>query len=167
MATIYCPHCGKEIFDELLECPNCHGPIEKNVENVINEVWEKRNKKEKNALIACGIIALIFVFYMSFAAIGSGTFDGGMIFAWILICIFVIPMLMCFFYGVRWGFQWAKKTAFWGFILIPVVGWFAGLGIICAVGGVAGFVITPMAVFNWITKKPIVSKEKIMKELSK
>lgn len=27
MAVMSCPHCGKELYDGLLECPHCYGPV--------------------------------------------------------------------------------------------------------------------------------------------
>ncbi|MCQ2522091.1 MAG: hypothetical protein MJ105_06905 [Lachnospiraceae bacterium] len=50
MAVMSCPHCGKELYDGLLECPHCFGPISQNVELAIDEIVAERNRKEKKAL---------------------------------------------------------------------------------------------------------------------
>lgn len=155
MATMYCPHCGKEIFDGLLECPNCHGPITQNLELAIDEIVEERNKKEKKAIVICGVIALMFSIMI------ASTVE---MFA---MAIILTLLLTCMLYGARWAWSWAKGTALWGFLMLPFLGWLFGIMIIFCIGAFGGLVITPKAIISWIKKKPIISKEKIIEELSR
>ena len=51
MATINCPHCGKEMFEELTTCPHCGGPVfsetlKRKVEENIRVLASKAEKDE-------------------------------------------------------------------------------------------------------------------------
>ena len=163
MATINCPHCGKEIFDELLECPSCHGPIEQNVENAIDEMLMERNKSEKLAFIACAVIAGMLALTLGLASLTS---PSGSLLTLILIVIVEFPVMTCVCYGMRWAYNKMKDTSIWEYMSIPIIGWIIGLYIIIFVGIVAGVIVGPLAIINLIKKKPIISREKLLKELS-
>lgn len=165
MGTIACPHCGKQIYDGLVECPDCHGPIEANIEIAIDEIVEERNKKEKKNLITSIVLGVITGVLLTAMFISMNMGDNIMQVIGIGLLMIVFYPLM--FYGISVVFRKLKGGVLWGFILFPVVGWMIGLVVILYAGALGGIVITPIALIKLFTKKPLVSKEKILKELEK
>ena len=102
MATINCPHCGKEMFEELTTCPHCGGPVFSEAsQKKYTEGLQEINQSEKKWLIGTTIAGIVFtvvflgkVFTDSeiFEAIFGFTFCSYVYAAWFYACHYFHPI---------------------------------------------------------------------------
>ena len=159
MATINCPHCGKEMYDMLDTCPHCGGPVvsealkEETVKNVA-EICTRANQKEKLWLLISVIVGVVGGCWMRTYTTGEG--GPGI---WGLLFIGFDFMLIV--YGGHY-FHVYRRVANKGFsvgiilflILIP----FIILGCL-----LLGFYAVPKSLLRLITRQPLLSESEVMK----
>ena len=159
MATINCPHCGKEMYDMLDTCPHCGGPVvsealkEETIKNVA-EICARANQKEKLWLLISVIVGVVGGCWMMTYSTGeggpgiAGPLLAGIGFMWIV-------------YGGHY-FHVYRRVANKGFsvgiilflILIP----FILMG--CAFLGVYA---VSKSLLRLITRQPLLSESEVMK----
>ncbi len=180
MATINCPHCGKEMFDELTTCPHCGGPVfsetlKRKVEENIRVLAPKAEKDENKffnivtlALLSFMSLVTIVVFIGLFIPniIKSGgnpvtviAIILGTILGFVIGAIMIIPFFGGFVYTCRFLHPIKRIQHNPSFIIVTLV----MTGIIAYFGG---WFFYCRALFRKLSKKPLLSEKDIANLIS-
>lgn len=167
MAAMKCPYCGKKVKLGMEKCPKCGEIIVDRSNLDIDKIVKQRNKREISSLIICTIVGFFLGIYLYSVGAQFAGSEGGLA---VGIMLVITGLFMGFgFYGMRCLFQATAGWSIWGLIAVPILGWFplfALLMVIFMAGMVYGmFFKGPVAWIKLILKKPLVSREKILKEL--
>lgn len=157
MATIYCPHCGKEMFDGLNTCPHCGGPVMSPAsKKELDSKIEKVIKNEKIWLIGSLIAGIVLGI-----GILSGMEDAGFV-----IKLMGVYAYFAFFYGMH-CFHPLKRFKSHGIIWFILFGWIVFFVYLYA-GAFGGlFYWAPRAIIRLCTRKPLLSDKDIQKLIDK
>ena len=167
MATINCPHCGKEMFEMLDTCPHCGGPVvsealEKAIDKDIAEICARENKGEKLWFILSTVVGVFLGGAMGISTIGAaigtkdflGSFVAGI--GFIVIGSFVYSGMV---YGCHSFHPIRRFSNMFGLAIGLVLSLMIGL-MVGFLGGL--FFWYPRAVYRLIKHEPLLTEDEVV-----
>ncbi len=177
MATINCPHCGKEMFEMLDTCPHCGGPVvsealNKEVKRNIAEISRQVNQKEKVWLFLSIIAGIMFAFSSYEKIGGPSELRPDFVPQWVetvLQCLFFFLPGAWVVYGahylhiVRRGLDFISRYGLIICLLFAIIIFVFAL-MACLM---VGFFTFPIALFRFLIHKPLLSDNEVMSLVNK
>ena len=179
MATINCPHCGKEMYEMLDTCPHCGGPVlskalEQKVTEDIEEVSARVNQSEKVWLLLSIVAGLLFAFW------GVNTISDSFADSYEIYHVPATVTAVFTFVFFAWGVTIAVYGAHYLHIVRRALEFISKYGlIICLLLAIfifvlvlmacvmTGFVMFPRSILRFITRKPLLSESEVMSLVNK
>ena len=98
---MFCSHCGKEIPDDSVKCPDCGAEVKQPAPEKKENFLEKTHPCTLTALLISGVIAILSIFYIVFMARQNPTVLADIL-LYTGIAVFILSLI---------GYQKSEKNA--------------------------------------------------------